>query len=234
MLTTVLFDLDNTLIGNPMDKFLPAYLSKLADHTKHLPGGSQLIDGLLKATRLVVGTEHPDRLNHDVVIDYLERELGWGQDSAETIFNDFYATVYPQLQPICYQIDGARAIIEHCFAKNLRVVIATNPLFPQAAIEGRLSWAGIPVTDFDYALVTHSQNMHAAKPAVAYYVEILGMVGVDAESCLMVGDDWKNDMLPATSLGMKTWFVPTIDQPEPLNRLILSGYGALTELMQRL
>jgi len=49
--------------------------------------------------------------------------------------------------------------------------------------------------------------MHARKPHAAYYNEIAKMIGVDPQDCLMVGNEVKNDILPARKAGMKTFWV---------------------------
>ncbi len=94
MLTTLLFDLDNTLIGNSSRTFVPAYLNALQHHTRELPGGDQLIDGLLAATRLVVSSDHPDRTNEAVIWDYLEQVVGIDRVSAEPVINHFIESAY--------------------------------------------------------------------------------------------------------------------------------------------
>ena len=50
-------------------------------------------------------------------------------------------------------------------------------MFPHQAVEARLAWAGVPVTEYPYTLVTSYENMHAAKPHQAYYQEILAKIG---------------------------------------------------------
>ena len=232
MLTTLLFDLDNTLIGNPTRTFVPAYLKALQHHTRELPGGDQLIDGLLAATRLVVSSDHPDRTNEAVIWDYLEQVVGIDRISAEPTFNSFYETAYHDLKPLVECRPAARTLIETAFALGYRVVIATNPIYPKAAIEGRLLWGNIPVTAFDYALVTYYENMHAAKPAVAYYEDILRQIDVPASECLMIGDDWKNDVVPANALGMQTWWIPPDEDARVPDETISAETGTLEALTE--
>jgi len=116
--------------------------------------------------------------------------------------------------------------------RGLSVVVATNPLFPQRAIEHRLEWAGLPVSQYDFALVTTYENMHAAKPQPAYYREILATVGVRPEQALMVGDDWKNDIAPAAAAGLYTYWIAAEDAAPP-DPSILHGQGTLDALAER-
>jgi FMN phosphatase YigB (HAD superfamily) len=54
---------------------------------------------------------------------------------------------------------------------------------------------------------TDFETMHASKPHAAYYNEIAKMIGVDPQDCLMVGNEVKNDILPARKARMKTFWV---------------------------
>jgi FMN phosphatase YigB (HAD superfamily) len=117
------------------------------------------------------------------------------------------------------------------------VAIATNPLFPRSPIEQRLEWANIPVTEFDYALVTTYENMHATKANPAYYQEIVARLGNEAKECLMVGDDWERDMMPAATAGLPIYWVTKPDDTllpiPPMRKIkgaVLIGQGTLESL----
>jgi len=87
---------------------------------------------------------------------------------------------------------------------GLRVALATNPIFPLAAIRERMRWAGLDETWFE--VVTSYENMRACKPDRRYFEDVAGILGVSAEECLMVGDDADLD-LPAARAGMATFYV---------------------------
>jgi FMN phosphatase YigB (HAD superfamily) len=113
------------------------------------------------------------------------------------------------------------------------VVIATNPLFPRIAIEHRLAWAGVPVTEYPYALLTAYENMSATKPHPAYYQQILEKLGCGAETAVMIGNDWANDIEPAAALGMQTYWV-TDNGDNPPDPSLVTAYGSLADLHQHL
>jgi len=83
-------------------------------------------------------------------------------------------------------------------------VLATNPLFPLIAIKERMRWAG--VSEFDFALITSYEEMHACKPNLEYYREICAKIKVPARNCLMVGNDVEEDLI-AQKIGMQTFLV---------------------------
>ena len=83
-------------------------------------------------------------------------------------------------------------------------MLATNPIFPAAATESRIEWAGLDKNDF--LLYTTYENSHYCKPNPKYYEEILERLHMNAEECLMVGNDVNEDMV-AETLGMKVFLL---------------------------
>ena len=63
------------------------------------------------------------------------------------------------------------------------MVLATNSIFPRIATENRIRWAGLEPDDF--ALITTYENSTYCKPNPAYYREVLGKLGLEAEECLV-------------------------------------------------
>ena len=90
-------------------------------------------------------------------------------------------------------------------ARGIRVALATNPLFPAIATRQRIRWAGLKTEDFE--LVTTYENSRRCKPNPDYYRDVLAELGVEPESCIMVGNDVDEDILPARKLGMKTFLL---------------------------
>jgi FMN phosphatase YigB (HAD superfamily) len=71
--------------------------------------------------------------------------------------------------------------------------------------------------------------MHATKSHPAYYREILNRLERRSDECLMVGDSWKMDVLPASSVGLQVYWVNDEDEPPPQD-VPLAGRGSLGEL----
>ena len=109
---------------------------------------------------------------------------------------------------------------------------ATNPLFPRTAIEQRLDWAGVPVTEFDYALVTTYENMHATKDHPAYYHEMLAHLGRQPGECLMVGDNWEWDVATPASVGVRAYWIAEPDEEPPAGGVTPVGQGMLADLWE--
>lgn len=230
---TILFDLDDTLLGNNMDTFIPRYFSLLGEYARPLFGDSrQLLKELLIGTEAMVQNTDPALTNREVFWQVFLARTGLDPEETEKFFNRFYEEHFPQLEAVTSPRPVAVKVVEVCLEQGLQVAIATNPLFPRRAIEHRLAWAGLPVSEYDFALVTSYETMHAAKPHRAYYQEILERLDAHAKSTLMVGDDWQNDIQPAAALGMTVyWIAP--EEAQPPDQELIAGHGSLEAFYRR-
>lgn len=229
MFKAILLDLDNTLLQNDMETFVPAYLSALAGFVAaHFPPET-FIRHLLRATDAVVAHTDTTRTNMQVFDEAFFPALGRRREELEPLFDEFYATRFPQLRELTGPIPAARPLVERAFAQGWRVAVATNPLFPRTAVEQRLAWAGVPVDEFPYHLVTTYEEMHATKPHRAYYLEIAQRLGCQPEECLMAGDEWEMDIQPAMAVGMSAYWVAAGRTPPAQERLLV-GHGDLAGL----
>ena len=230
MLRAILFDLDDTLLGNPMETFMPAYLQALTRHVAHLIPPQKLISELMSATHVMEANDGAGATNEEAFSAAFFPALGYEREELEPIFERFYAEKFPRLRSLTQPRPEARPLVEWAFERGLQVAIATNPLFPRTAIEQRLDWAGVPVTEFDYALVTTYEDMHATKEHLAYYREILARLGRQPAECLMVGDNWEWDVANAALAGIPAYWIAEPDEAPPVQDTPLVGQGTLAGL----
>jgi len=201
MLTAVLLDLDNTLVLFDETAFYLRYMERIVPFFEDLLPGEAFRDRLLRGIRAlrkndgqVSNQEFFMNVFCDGVAD--QRHAIWER------FLRFYETEYDRI-PVNVQIPaGLEGVIDRLQQRQLKLVVATNPLFPRIAQEKRLAWAGLCADRF--VLLTHLANMGYAKPHPEYYRQICAMIGVPPEQCLMVGNDAINDMI-AGSAGLKTF-----------------------------
>jgi FMN phosphatase YigB (HAD superfamily) len=209
VLSAVLFDLDGTLLDIDIDAFLRVYFAQLGPAVADLLGGLHdartALDAVLDATR-AMGDPHPDITNQQAFDARFEELTGHALRNKESaaFLTRFYEQVFPTLRGEIGPHAGARECVEAALELGLKVAIATNPIFPKAAIEERICWAG--VSDLPVDVVTTYENMHATKPHAAYFFEVAEKLGVAPNDALMVGDDRFLD-LPAADVGMRTFFV---------------------------
>lgn len=215
MLSGVLFDLDGTLLDIDIESFLDRYFDALAPAVTEILGTHDRpragLEAVLSGTR-AMWTSHPGKTNREAFEEhFLEAtgtDLAFGPAAAA--LDRFYAEDFPLLRGRITAHQGARRCVERALELGLRVAIATNPIFPRAAIEERMRWAG--VADLPVHVVTSYEIMHATKPAGAYYLETAEMLGVAPSAALMVGDDRVLDMA-ASDVGMRTYYVGDHDPP---------------------
>jgi len=229
MLRAVLFDLDDTLLGNPMERFLPVYFDALGQHLADLVPPERLIRELMRATEAMNANLDPASTNEKVFASVFYPAVPCDRETLKAAFEAFYVEEFPKLRGVTERRDAARSLVSSALERGLKVVVATNPLFPRIAVEERLAWAGVPVAEFDYALVTTYETMHTTKSSLLYYREILQRLEVLPREALMVGDDWDLDVIPASSIGLHVYWTSQhkgflASVPE------LVGSGTLSEL----
>jgi FMN phosphatase YigB (HAD superfamily) len=213
-LRALLLDLDDTLIGNPMDTFIPAYFKALESFVTGTVPPDRFISELLAATRAMDRNDGAGPTNEEVFAAAFYPVLGVPREDLESRLGRFYRESFPSLRPLITPRPAAPGIIDWAQRHELQVVIATNPLFPLTAIEQRMSWGGVGAERFDYDLVTAYENCHATKSNPAYYREILKTIGRQPEECLMVGDNWDWDIANAARAGIGGfWIAPAESRP---------------------
>lgn len=207
MIKAVLLDLDNTLLRNPDEDFARAYLGLADRFFEERWNFSEFSHLLLRGIQSVVTPHNPTRTNANILLDLISSATGQSEAEIRAAFSDFYNTAYPALSK-CTEISlFAPQLVAALRESNYAVVIATNPIYPAEAVRQRLAWAGLPDNLDSYALVTHADNMHFAKPDPAYYIEAVARVGVEPDEAIMVGDNLQNDMMPARLAGLCTYHI---------------------------
>jgi FMN phosphatase YigB (HAD superfamily) len=207
VIPTLLIDLDNTLLGNDMETFLPLYLQKLGAHLADLIPPDQMIPQLMSATRKMMDNHDPTSSLEQVFAQHFYPALGISEGKLRDKIDDFYANVFPSIEAITTRYPESDRFMNALFETGYEVVIATSPVFPRTAILQRLAWAGVPVDQFNYTLITSYENFHFTKPHLEYYAEILGRLGKSPHEAVMIGNDPENDLQPARALGMAVFHV---------------------------
>jgi HAD superfamily hydrolase (TIGR01509 family) len=215
MLKAILFDLDDTLLRTGTDRFMERYFAALGRFLGPSVDPKQLQNQIVKACALMIEHDHPQLNNAEAFSIEFARLTGSQADAFWERLWRFYSDEYPKLGENVSVMPGGREAVLEAKAMGLKVVVATNPLFPLCAMATRLSWAGL--SDISFDLVTGLENMHYAKPQPQYYKEIAATIDVRPSQCLMVGNDPALDIAPARAAGMHTFLV----QPD--------GSGALQQ-----
>lgn len=203
-ITTVLFDLDGTLIGMDQDEFVKEYFDSIIDHLSSLGYDKQTAEkALYSAVRAVFAND--GRITNERCFSraFLDG-IGGYTDTLDPL-DDYYNGAFVEvISTTCYEHPRAGEALERVKNKGLRAVLATNPLFPEVATIQRMAIGGFSPFDFDY--ITTYENSSYAKPSPEYFRELLDKLGLSAEECVMIGNDTRDDM-SATALGIPVFFL---------------------------
>ena len=201
-----LFDLDGTLLNINMDEFIKYYFDALSREFSDLcESREEFIKILMDSTAEMI-KNNGDKTNQEVFMEDFFQKINISEtQSAEGIkkrFDNFYQEQFPKLKKYFqFNKELPLEIIEHLKAKEKKIVLATNPLFPREAVVERLHWAGLSEEDFDF--ITSYENMNYAKPNPKYYQQILDKIEEQPEDCVMIGNDMGEDT-PASDVGIAT------------------------------
>ena len=211
MIKTVLFDLDGTLLPLYQEDFVKVYFSLLCK--KLSPLGYQpneTVKAIWAGTKGMVKNDG-SRLNVEIFWEVF-REMMQGLPDAKPLCDEFYTKEFDGVKTVLKKESDRRALIEKLKAAGLRLVLATNPVFPTNAFKTRLKWVGLDYDDFEY--VTDYSNSTYCKPQPAYYKEIAEKLSLDPAECLMIGNNVSEDMAAAQA-GMNVYLVTEfLENPE--------------------
>ncbi|MBI3242316.1 MAG: DinB family protein [Chloroflexi bacterium] len=230
-INTLLFDLDDTLLGNNTEKFIIPYLQRFAAHLAPVVSPEAFTAGLMIGTQKMVANDDPRRTLAQTFAEQFYPAVNLSPETLHPYIASFYAERFGSLRRETTAIPAAKELMRWAFSSGLKVAIATNALFPRTAILQRLAWAGVSADEFPYALVTSYEFMHFAKPSPEYYAETLTWLDRRPEETLMIGNDWHQDIAPAHAMGINTFWVAPADSAPPANSAHPVGQGDIAQFL---
>lgn len=187
----VLFDLDGTLLPMDQDEFVKAYFGLLAKRLAPLGYEAKKLYQVLWNGVAVMVKNNGSSVNESL------------KDKA--FIDEFYEKEFNQVQAVCGFRKEAAEVVKMVQAFGKSVVLATNPLFPHTATENRMRWAGLKPEDF--AFYTTYENSKYCKPNPKYYEEILQKLDLRPQECIMIGNDFGEDIVPTEKLGIQSFLL---------------------------
>lgn len=204
MLKLVLFDLDGTLLPMDLDLYVKNYFGLLA--RKMAARGyepKEFIDSIWASVRAMVNN-NGSKSNEKVFWETMTNIYGEKILSEQSVLEEFYRVDFQSVRSVCGFNEKASETVKEIKNMGIRVVLATNPVFPAVATISRTNWAGLDTSDFE--LITTYENSSSCKPHLRYYEEIYEKLGVSPEEVLMVGNDTEEDMI-AEKTGAKVFLL---------------------------
>lgn len=170
-ITTILFDLDGTLLPMDQEAFTTGYFKFLAK--KLAPYGYEpksLVDAIWAGTAAMVKNDgsctNEQAFWKKFAAIYGEEKC----QSDQGLFEDFYANEFNAARDICGFNPASVETVHKLKECGYRVALATNPIFPHMATENRIRWAGLVPEDFE--IYTTYEASTFCKPNPAYYLEV--------------------------------------------------------------
>jgi FMN phosphatase YigB (HAD superfamily) len=229
--TLLLFDLDDTLLGNEMNSFVPAYLQALAKRMAEVADPALLVKILMTATRQMVENPSPEKTLEEVFDAAFYPPLGLIRQEVQGIIDAFYREDFPRLQGLTQLRPEAVAVVDQLLERGDKVAIATNPLFPRTAILQRLRWAGLPAERVHLEMIPSYETFHFAKPNPAFFAEFLAQLGWPKIPVVMVGNDVESDMGAARELGLPIFWITNDGSASWNGKGALPPHGELSEVL---
>jgi len=226
MTLTLLIDLDDTLIANSMDTFIPAYVGGLGEFWRDQVNPELLAQTLLSATQQMFKNTRPDRTLKEIFNPVFYPKLGVTESEMRASVNQFYKQGFPKIKALTQSLPDAVKLINMASQRGYTIGIATNPLFPLTAITQRLDWAELPPENYAFALVPSFESFHFAKPNPAYYAEFLAKLGWPRGPIVMIGNDPVHDIQGSSGLGLASFWIT--NQSKNAGDVVSERHGAGT------
>ena len=200
----ILFDLDGTLLPMDLEQFKNMYFSLLVKSiAKHGYEPKALMKAILDGIGAMFNNDG-EKTNEKAFFDVMQTAFGDKIYADIRYFEEFYEKEFDLVRASVGFNSEAAGVIKKLRSMGYRLILATNPVFPEAATKKRIEWAGLAASDFEF--ITTYENSHFSKPSIDYYKEILDKAGLLPRECLMVGNDTSDDM-SAKDLGLDVFLV---------------------------
>ena len=149
MLKAVLFDLDGTLLPMDQNTFMKDYFGRLIRRLVPLGYTPESFLASMKAGIAAMVKNDGTRTNEEAYWDAYTAISGKEILNHMSVFEAFYSEEFDEVAASCGFHPKAAEVIHTLQERGIRVILATNPLFPRIATQKRIRWAGIEPEDFE-------------------------------------------------------------------------------------
>lgn len=139
------------------------------------------------------------------VFETLNSEFSLGDDISSRLLENYDSECGKRAQPF----PGMHELIASCLDRGVSLGCVTNGRDGHQ----RSKLDGLGISSYFESTVT-SGGFGKKKPALSIFHKCLTELGVDAVDCVMVGDSYKADMIPALELGMRSIWKSVQHSPE--------------------
>ena len=228
---SVLFDLDDTLINNNADRFTRVYMDMLGKYLHPYIDAKVMIPYLLEGTGHMIHKTGITGTLEETFDKVFYPGIGLAKEQLAPALTDFYGNVFAQLESETSPMPGAADLVRECLSRGWNVAIATNPLFPLAAVHHRLRWAGLDPENDRFSTLTAYEAYHFAKPQPAYFAEVAYRTTSLEHPIVMIGNDLKYDIYPAVKAGMPAYWLSSSNGSLPSDLPVDCACGPVEGIM---
>lgn len=201
---SIMFDLDGTLLPLDQNVFIAKYFELMSLWMSRYGYDRE---GIVKATwqgtaKMIMNDG--SFTNEKVFWDNMISIYGKAVLDDLPYFDAFYRQKFDEVKEVVGYSERSAELINKLKNEGVKIILATNPVFPRIATEKRIAWAGLLPEDFD--LITTYENSYHSKPNIEYYKDIIKQTDISPETCLMVGNDVDEDMI-AAELGIDVFLL---------------------------
>lgn len=201
--TTVLWDLDGTLVGIKQRRFRTLMPLVAAWAFRDLMPPWRFLRALRHSLPQIRANTSPDT-NYHMMIRILAGYAGVEIAEADARMRHLAEAEFSRLRRLFYPVPEAQAAVAQLAERGIRQVVATNPLWPESTVTARLCWGGFDPDVFQH--ITSGETMRRSKPRLDFYRELLDVLERPAAECVMVGNDAVQDS-PAVDLGIPVFIL---------------------------
>lgn len=200
--STVIFDLDSSLFVSGAEEVKKLALEQTAELISR-EGFDKLalLSAMYKAERCLDQCDG-SKTCEDALWELEASEVGGRlhleRINAASYWSGDFKELLGLLEPLAY----APGILRGLRKYGRKVVISSDPMFPEAAVTAKLGRLGV---DSDAAdLTVHSGNSRFGRGREEYYLGICEKLGVSPQECIIIGG---GSIIPAAGAGMQAVLV---------------------------
>ncbi|MHA2252714.1 MAG: HAD family hydrolase [Candidatus Kariarchaeaceae archaeon] len=225
----ILIDFDNTLLKVPDEVFYTHIPQKIMSYFLDIFDQDTFFQAFEPSMKIMLENDHATETNFEAFLDAFSSFSGLPSNEIVNRFRNFYSNDFSSFKQYGEPIPNSMEIIKLINELDIKLILATQPMFLEVGMQERLSWAKLTSSDFLY--ITHAENSTNAKPNPKYYSHLLDIAETQPDKTLMVGNDYLFDM-SAAQVGIKTWLANEFTDNEMYkDRFPINFEGSLTDLI---
>jgi len=225
----VFFDLDGTLLPQRQEEFVTAYFSRLVKKLARFGVDPDSCVRAVWAGTAAMVKNNGEKTNEEVFWETFEARTHADIAAIKPVTDRFYQEEFEGVKEATRENKLAKVAVDAARKNGKTVILATNPLFPQAAQAARMRWVGLSPSDFDR--VTAFEDSYYCKPNPKYYEALCKELHLSPEECLMVGNDEKEDLYASGLLGFQGFLVTDCGMIEDADHPWQGARGTFEELI---